>query len=259
MSAISRRATSYLRPEPTSAVRATPLQRRYVSQSLSTAAVFRDRVGGRAATEMQVKRVEAVDHRQVVSDGRRRVPGPQVRFSGAEVHRSNLNTAGGLSFSLGVWGATQPADQGCRLGFRCLFPADVDRPQHPEPAQQIVGVAAARQSAAITEDLITQVGADGFDLSARSVNDPIRQHLARSGQHFPDSRKPRTSLHQLHMHNGGSMKLSHTAIIGDPPLPVDPIGDLVQSTVQWGGRTPKALGRELDGQLWDEMPEAATG
>ncbi|WP_067885234.1 DUF5131 family protein [Nocardia vaccinii] len=23
---------------------------------------------------------------------------------------------------------------------------------------------------------------------------------------------------------------------------------------QWGGRTPKALGRELDGRLWDEMP-----
>jgi protein gp37 len=23
---------------------------------------------------------------------------------------------------------------------------------------------------------------------------------------------------------------------------------------QWGGRTPKALGRELDGQVWDEMP-----
>jgi protein gp37 len=28
---------------------------------------------------------------------------------------------------------------------------------------------------------------------------------------------------------------------------------------QWGGRTPKAFGRELDGQLWDEMPTAATG
>ncbi|MCP2298529.1 protein gp37 [Nocardia amikacinitolerans] len=28
---------------------------------------------------------------------------------------------------------------------------------------------------------------------------------------------------------------------------------------QWGGRTPKALGRELDGQLWDEMPRAAIG
>jgi protein gp37 len=26
---------------------------------------------------------------------------------------------------------------------------------------------------------------------------------------------------------------------------------------QWGGRTPKALGRQLDGQLWDEMPWAA--
>ncbi|SKG68462.1 phage Gp37Gp68 family protein [Mycobacteroides abscessus subsp. bolletii] len=26
---------------------------------------------------------------------------------------------------------------------------------------------------------------------------------------------------------------------------------------QWGGRTPKALGRELDGQLWDEIPSYA--
>jgi protein gp37 len=28
---------------------------------------------------------------------------------------------------------------------------------------------------------------------------------------------------------------------------------------QWGGRTPKAAGRELEGQQWDEMPDAATG
>lgn len=28
---------------------------------------------------------------------------------------------------------------------------------------------------------------------------------------------------------------------------------------QWGGRTPKALGRELDGRLWDEMPASAAG
>lgn len=26
---------------------------------------------------------------------------------------------------------------------------------------------------------------------------------------------------------------------------------------QWGGRTPKSLGRELDGRVWDEMPSAA--
>jgi hypothetical protein len=25
---------------------------------------------------------------------------------------------------------------------------------------------------------------------------------------------------------------------------------------QWGGRTPKAGGRELDGKIWDEMPLA---
>lgn len=24
---------------------------------------------------------------------------------------------------------------------------------------------------------------------------------------------------------------------------------------QWGGRTPKTLGRELDGRTWDEMPD----
>lgn len=27
---------------------------------------------------------------------------------------------------------------------------------------------------------------------------------------------------------------------------------------QWGGRTPKALGRELDGRLWDQMPPRVT-
>jgi protein gp37 len=26
---------------------------------------------------------------------------------------------------------------------------------------------------------------------------------------------------------------------------------------QWGGRTPKANGRELDGRTWDEMPTPA--
>jgi protein gp37 len=26
---------------------------------------------------------------------------------------------------------------------------------------------------------------------------------------------------------------------------------------QWGGRTPKAGGRELDGRTWDEMPAVA--
>jgi protein gp37 len=28
---------------------------------------------------------------------------------------------------------------------------------------------------------------------------------------------------------------------------------------QWGGRTPKAGGRELEGEMWDEMPERAVG
>jgi protein gp37 len=27
---------------------------------------------------------------------------------------------------------------------------------------------------------------------------------------------------------------------------------------QWGGRTPKAFGRELDGKTWNEMPQVTT-
>ncbi len=36
-----------------------------------------------------------------------------------------------------------------------------------------------------------------------------------------------------------------------PPL------QLVQSTVQVGGPTPKAAGRQLDGRPWDQMPALA--
>ena len=31
-------------------------------------------------------------------------------------------------------------------------------------------------------------------------------------------------------------------------------GQLVQSTVQWGGRTHAAGGRALEGRTWDEFP-----
>ncbi|MFF0087376.1 hypothetical protein ACFYR1_48205 [Streptomyces canus] len=40
-----------------------------------------------------------------------------------------------------------------------------------------------------------------------------------------------------------------------PPADRHPIDQIVQSTEQWGGRTPKAGGRELDGRTWDNMPE----
>lgn len=45
-------------------------------------------------------------------------------------------------------------------------------------------------------------------------------------------------------------------------IAVDVVGDELHSTAfffkQWGGRTPKAGGRELDGRTWDEYPEVAT-
>ena len=53
--------------------------------------------------------------------------------------------------------------------------------------------------------------------------------------------------------------------VAAPARPVDPVwvrqirDDCLAAGVafffkQWGGRTPKARGRELDGRTWDEMP-----
>lgn len=40
-----------------------------------------------------------------------------------------------------------------------------------------------------------------------------------------------------------------------PPVPDrQPAKQMVQSTGQWGGRTHKAGGRDLDGRTWDQMP-----
>ena len=38
-----------------------------------------------------------------------------------------------------------------------------------------------------------------------------------------------------------------------------PAADVPFFFKQWGGRTPKALGRELDGAIWDEMPARSGG
>jgi hypothetical protein len=44
------------------------------------------------------------------------------------------------------------------------------------------------------------------------------------------------------------------------PLSNRPVSaQVVQSTAQWGGRTPKAGGRELDGRTWDQVPAAGAG
>jgi hypothetical protein len=39
-----------------------------------------------------------------------------------------------------------------------------------------------------------------------------------------------------------------------PPPDRQPVDQMVQSTAQWGGRTPKAGGRTLDGRTWDQYP-----
>jgi len=53
------------------------------------------------------------------------------------------------------------------------------------------------------------------------------------------------------------MRQRHAEIINSQPPDVEPTLQLVQSTGQWGGRTPKAGGRDLEGRYWDQMPVSA--
>jgi hypothetical protein len=109
----------------------------------------------------------------------------------------------------------------------------------------------------VAEHPLPQVTAD-LDLTASAVDHDPGQHRAGSRQHLTYSRQPRAVLDQLHMNTGVLMRHRHADIINNRRAGVESSRQLVQSTGQWGGRTPKALGRELDGQLWDEMPNGPT-
>ena len=97
-----------------------------------------------------------------------------------------------------------------------------------------------------------------------------RQRRHRRGAPDLDPRRPRQRarrdllpgrvsrrLDQLHMRSGALTRQRHAEIINSKPPGVEPPLQLVQSTVQWGGRTPKEGGRDLDGRRWDQMPALA--
>jgi protein gp37 len=54
------------------------------------------------------------------------------------------------------------------------------------------------------------------------------------------------------------MRQRHAEIINSKPPCVEPPLQLVQSTGQWGGPTPKSGGRMLDGRTSDEMLDTTT-
>ncbi|MFJ6370202.1 ATP-binding protein [Streptomyces virginiae] len=67
-----------------------------------------------------------------------------------------------------------------------MSPADIHRLQHPEPAQQAVPVAAARQCTCIAERQIPQVPAHRLDLPTGRVNHEPRQRGSRPLHHRTD-------------------------------------------------------------------------
>ncbi|WP_198545925.1 hypothetical protein [Actinacidiphila yeochonensis] len=200
----------------------------------------------RPASEVQVEGVEPVHHREAVRGGRRRVSGREDPLAGRRVHRPRRVTALAVALPLRVPGRPQPADHRRGLGLGGLFPPDVDRPQYPEPAQQIEGVAPTCQRTHIPEQPIPQIRADRLDLPTRSVHYHPRQRHRRTRDHRPDACQPYSTIHQIPMNTGDLMRQRHAQMLQNRRHRVEPVSESVQSTDQaWHHCSPRTRGWSL--------------
>ncbi|WP_201304929.1 hypothetical protein [Streptomyces sp. GS7] len=158
--------------------------------------------------------------------------GRRVRVVGGHPCRAGPALAGALAVAAHrLAGLRRAADvRTQRDVFGGLLPTDVHRPQHPEPAQQIEGVAPARQRTHVPQQPIPQVGADRLDLPARHVHHQPRQHGRGTGDHRPGTRQPYPTLHQIPMNTGDLMRQRHAQSLQNGSPRVEPINELVQST-----------------------------
>jgi hypothetical protein len=110
--------------------------------------------------------------------------------------------------------------------------------------------------AAITSSAVPQVAADRLDLAASRIDHHIRQRRRRVPHNRARSALPSIKS-RCTPENPSDIDTKE-----DPPCPRPskrhPDEEMVQSTVQWGGATPKSGGRMLDGRTWDEMPDTTT-
>lgn len=115
-----------------------------------------ERVDHRARARVAVEVVEATQHALAVAAGGSRALGARLGLARHRVRRGRHCSAG----LRGLVGDLDPAREVAGLGPRGLIPRHVDRPQKPEPAQQVHPVRALRRRRPTDRLQIAQVHRD---------------------------------------------------------------------------------------------------
>jgi len=176
----------------------------------SPAADQRERIHDRAAARVQMKGIETAQHRFTVRHRRRRVLRPRRRFARHRIRDTGPpGTAGRRRPSSrrdrarpiltgpppmradSLVTALDPAAEIPRLDLSRSIPTDVDRPQEPEPAQQIHPIGASRGRRPTGRLQVTQITRDRPDDPTRGVHQSIRlEQIPRR------DKRPATRNHQ---------------------------------------------------------------
>jgi len=91
-----------------------------------------------------------------------------------------------------------------------------------------------------------------------SIREPLENHVSvGSHRDLGEWNRPWQLLQQLRcpLHGQGIDRRRAVAV----PIRFRVAAEVPFFFKQWGGRTPKAGGRELEGERWDEMSERAFG
>ena len=130
--------------------------------------VKRERVDQRPAARIQVKVVEGPQHRLGMRANRRR-----IRHASRNGRHASPVTATPVRPGL-LPGNLQPPGEIAGLRTGCLIPRHPDRPQEPEPPQQVHAIGADRGLGPARRQKISEESRDGSHRRSVSADQPVR-------------------------------------------------------------------------------------
>jgi hypothetical protein len=130
--------------------------------------VKRERVDQRPAARIQVKVVEGPQHRLGVRANRRR-----IRRASRNGRHASLVTAAPVGPGL-LPGNLQPPGEITGLRTGCLIPRDPNRPQEPEPPEQVHAIEANRGPGPARRQKIPEEGRGSSHGHPVSTDQPVR-------------------------------------------------------------------------------------
>lgn len=123
-----------------------------------------------------------------------------------------------------------------------------------EPSQQVVTVSATRQRADVTKEQASTIPADRHSLSAGRIVQEVRQRRRRALKAPILSRFALPPIRSRCAPENPLLTVTREMLM-EPHQDHHQNTEIVQSTVQAGGRRPKDGRRLLDGRTWSECPE----